>query len=158
MSDKRNKGKAAKPPHDLPYEVGKWKPPVKHQFAPGRSGNPRGRPRGSKNIATQIAEVFCDPVMMMINGKQSNPPGIVAAAIIMLQKALSQNNDRARRDVLALGREMGLLRLDEAQTDTALETDDKAILESFLRRLMNSTGQTDEPKDAPGDSPENPDA
>jgi hypothetical protein len=31
------------------YEVGYAKPPVKTRFAPGQSGNPRGRPKGSKN-------------------------------------------------------------------------------------------------------------
>jgi hypothetical protein len=31
------------------YEVGYAKPPVKTRFAPGKSGNPRGRPRGSKS-------------------------------------------------------------------------------------------------------------
>lgn len=33
------------------YEVGYGKPPVHTQFQPGRSGNPRSRPRRAKNIA-----------------------------------------------------------------------------------------------------------
>ena len=31
------------------YEVGYGKPPANTQFKPGRSGNPKGRPRGAKN-------------------------------------------------------------------------------------------------------------
>lgn len=31
------------------YEVGYGKPPLASRFKPGRSGNPRGRPRGAKN-------------------------------------------------------------------------------------------------------------
>ena len=33
------------------YEVGYAKPPLATRFAPGRSGNPKGRPRGSKKQA-----------------------------------------------------------------------------------------------------------
>lgn len=37
---------AADPP---PYEVGYRKPPAAAQFKPGRSGNPKGRPKGARN-------------------------------------------------------------------------------------------------------------
>src|SRR5687768_11632888 len=33
----------------MSYEIGYGKPPVTSQFRPGQSGNPKGRPRGSKN-------------------------------------------------------------------------------------------------------------
>ena len=37
--------------HNLParYEVGYGKPPIEHRFTKGQSGNPNGRPKGSKN-------------------------------------------------------------------------------------------------------------
>ena len=36
------------------YEVGYGKPPAATRFKPGQSGNPRGRPKGSKNIPPPI--------------------------------------------------------------------------------------------------------
>jgi hypothetical protein len=40
------------------YEIGYGKPPKQHQFRPGRSGNPQGRPKGAKNTATVVREIL----------------------------------------------------------------------------------------------------
>ena len=37
---------SCEPPH---YEIGYRKPPAASQFKPGRSGNPKGRPKGARN-------------------------------------------------------------------------------------------------------------
>jgi hypothetical protein len=42
--------------------VGYRRPPVNHQFKPGQSGNPKGRPKGSKNFVTTFAEVLSRPI------------------------------------------------------------------------------------------------
>jgi hypothetical protein len=45
----------ARRPGSKSYEVGYGKPPVESRFKPGQSGNPRGRPKGSKNRAAAPA-------------------------------------------------------------------------------------------------------
>ena len=42
--------------------VGYRRPPVNRQFKPGQSGNPKGRPKGSKNFVTMFAEVLSRPI------------------------------------------------------------------------------------------------
>ncbi len=38
------------------YDVGYRKPPKHTRFKPGQSGNPRGRPKGTKNLKTDLIE------------------------------------------------------------------------------------------------------
>jgi hypothetical protein len=48
----------ARDPENLPaadYTVGYCRPPVATRFRPVRSGNPRGRPEGSRNLASIVA-------------------------------------------------------------------------------------------------------
>lgn len=40
------------------YEVGYGKPPVHSRFQKGRSGNPKGRKKGSKNLSTLVKELL----------------------------------------------------------------------------------------------------
>ena len=39
-------------------DAGYGRPPRAHQFKPGQSGNPRGRPKGAKNESTILREIF----------------------------------------------------------------------------------------------------
>ena len=52
------------------YEVGFGKPPRNSRFVKGRSGNPQGRPRGSKNLATLFSEALNQTVTVVENGRR----------------------------------------------------------------------------------------
>jgi len=50
------------------YEVGYGKPPRETRFVKGRSGNPRGRPRGAKSFNTLLTDKLNEPVTVAENG------------------------------------------------------------------------------------------
>ena len=52
------------------YEVGYAKPPQHSRFKSGRSGNPRGRPKGSANLITLLDRALAERVVVTENGKR----------------------------------------------------------------------------------------
>ena len=59
------------PDDDKPdYKVGYKKPPFHTRFQKGQSGNPRGRPRGSKNFSTLLADALNEPVVVTEDGRR----------------------------------------------------------------------------------------
>jgi hypothetical protein len=66
-TDEENRGTQAG--RDEFYAVGNKKPPLHSRFAPGKSGNPSGRPKGRTNFDTTLLKEFYKPVSATINGK-----------------------------------------------------------------------------------------
>jgi hypothetical protein len=56
---------------DDEYEVGYRKPPRHSRFRKGQSGNPQGKPRGTKNSATLLKRALLESVVIKQNGRQT---------------------------------------------------------------------------------------
>jgi hypothetical protein len=76
------------------YKVGYCRPPENSQFPKGKSGNPAGRPKGSKNLQTIAKEQFLKPVTVTQNGKPIKMPAITVVIAQLLKNAF-QGDDKA---------------------------------------------------------------
>ena len=52
------------------YQVGYAKPPHKTRFEKGKSGNPAGRVKGSKNVSKLLLQALGEPVVVNENGER----------------------------------------------------------------------------------------
>lgn len=71
------------------YQVGFGKPPGHTRFRKGISGNPRGRPRGSKNLATVLERALQEKVVVDVNGMRKTVTKLEAAVMQLVDKAVA---------------------------------------------------------------------
>jgi len=116
------------------YEVGYGKPPKATQFQKGRSGNPKGRPRGSRNFKTDLLDTLKAPVQLKEKGRPKTVSTQQAALLRLREKALGG-------DARALDRLIDLARIhnDEDMAEAAaaaLAPTDREIIEGFAERMQ----------------------
>jgi uncharacterized protein DUF5681 len=69
MSDKPPQEPADGASEEPAEKVGPGKPPRHTRFKPGQSGNPKGRPKGSKNFATILQQQLTKKITITVDGK-----------------------------------------------------------------------------------------
>lgn len=72
---------------DKTYQIGYRKPPPTSRFKSGQSGNPKGRPRGSKNFDTVLTKELNTRVVINENGKRKTVTKRDAIGKQMVNKA-----------------------------------------------------------------------
>jgi hypothetical protein len=82
--------------HDKKNKVGYGKPPSHTQFVKGQSGNPKGRPKGSQNLATILTKVSRERVKVTENGRTRYITKFQATMLQLVNKALSGDLNAAR--------------------------------------------------------------
>jgi hypothetical protein len=87
------------PPSD--YQVGYGKPPRHSRFQKGRSGNPRGRPKGVQSFARLVHRAFNEKVAIKENGERRIITKQQAALKQLVNKAAS-GDTRAICEMLKL--------------------------------------------------------
>src|SRR5208282_1497815 len=81
-------------------EVGYGKPPQATRFRKGQSGNPRGRPRGSRNFASLVEEALAEPVAINENGRRRKASKLQVIVKQLVNKA-AQGDHRSIQLLMA---------------------------------------------------------
>jgi hypothetical protein len=125
---------------DEPAEkVGPGKPPRHTRFQPGQSGNPNGRPKGSKNFAAILQQQLRKKVTITVDGK---PKRVTVQEVIARRLA----NDSMKGTTKAM--EL-LIRLTSAKSDAGAGNDvareialpDKDALRRIQKRITKLIGE-----------------
>jgi hypothetical protein len=116
------------------YEIGFGKPPKNSQFKKGQSGNPKGRPKGTKNLATDLEEEMYETIEVIEGGRPIKVTKQRAMAKRLMEKAL-KGDLKAISTLLQLNADLEQARAIIIQ-DTHLEPDDIAILEAYNNKQV----------------------
>lgn len=121
------------------YTIGYGRPPKQNRFEKGRSGNPKGRLKGSRNLKTELEEELYERILIREDGRPKAISKQRALLKSLTAKAI-KGDTRAAGIVLNL-----VLRLLDQQGDPDLFADltghDLAILEGYTARARNALGK-----------------
>jgi hypothetical protein len=121
--------------HDKTYDVGFGKPPEPSQFRKGISGNPKGRPKGRRNLASVLERALEEKVVINENG--------VRRTVTKLEAAVKQLVNQAASGDLAAMRQLSALvgSAEEVQVTPPtrqLDQNDLKVMENVLKRFNKS--------------------
>lgn len=126
------------------YEVGYGKPPKSTRFRKGQSGNPKGRPKGSRNFANDLDDVLNAKMMVNENGRTRKVSTQLAALMRLREKAL-KGDPRALNRLLSMAHERSAEK--EVQSkERHLSIDEADILQRFVNGqgvMSNGEGNGD---------------
>jgi Family of unknown function (DUF5681) len=117
------------------HTVGYRRPPIKNRFKKGTSGNPAGRPKGSRNLSSELKLELARSVTVRENGESKRVSKRAAILKSLVAKALG-GDVKAIRAVVEL---IAQFEHFEAPVGTAnVASDEQRILRRYLPRARKA--------------------
>jgi Family of unknown function (DUF5681) len=113
--------------------VGYGRPPRAHQFRPGQSGNPRGRPKGAKNEATILHELLNRKINIREAGA-SRKISILEGILLRFTEDALKGNVKTAAFLFNRYSAIGAAET-ESESKHDFSDDDRKVLDAFVRRI-----------------------
>ncbi len=114
------------------HSVGYGRPPAHTRFKPGQSGNPKGRPKGSRNFTTELLEELGELTKIRENAREYNVTKQRAIIKALVGKALT-GDPRATTCIVTLcARLIGPNGIEEQRASAS----DQRVIEAFITREL----------------------
>jgi replication-associated recombination protein RarA len=113
----------------MSYDIGYRRPPPSGQFKKGASGNPKGRPKGSKNFVTLLEKELAQKIVVNENGKKKSITRLQAMVKRMVAGAL-QGDQKSLLTLLEVLRRSG--QMQPPETGDLLPDNYSAILDAYV--------------------------
>lgn len=122
---------------DQPEKVGYGRPPKHTRFKRGQSGNPKGRPKGSRNLSTEIEAELNAVAYITENGKRK---AISKRALVAKQLVNKGASGDPKSIAILLNHDRG----NQAEASNnppaaALPAEDKLVMASIVGRIQKMT-------------------
>ena len=133
---------------DADYEVGYGKPPKHTRFKAGASGNPRGRPKGAKNVKTYLSNALNEKVVIREGGRSRKVTKLEAFVTAIINGSITGNT---KTSSLLMSTIIRLLDTgaNEGVGDEDLSEKDLEVLRAQEERLMRRLAASQTPPPAP---------
>ena len=118
--------------------VGYGRPPHHSKFAKGKSGNPKGRPKGAKSFATLFDEELNTKIPINENGKRRTISKREAVAKQLVNKAASGD---PKAIPILLNEARSQEKAGGSATTAPLRAEDQQVMASVLERLRRNLSQ-----------------
>ena len=128
------------------YDIGYGKPPKHTQFAKGQSGNTRGRPKGTLNLATVLERTLREKVVINENGSRKTITKLEAAITQLVNKAASGDGHAVRylcQLVISAEERSGVVEPVTQFSDT-----DQKVMDNVLKRFQQTFRETSDETDS----------
>ena len=121
------------------YKVGYKNPPRKYQFKEGQSGNRKGRPKGARNLKTDLLEELGERILIREGNREVRMSKQRALIKSQLARAL-KGSDRAASKIIDLCLRVIGIEDEAADADTPLTAEEQAVLAALKTRILRKAG------------------